>query len=457
MSTSHFFAIEEAILGGPWERSAIEARLRTILKPIGRATWVKPITRRVWITYGTSVLPPRRHLLHRLLVQDYWIRFKLARLQDDLDQIEPDQLSLPDSLLLPPAVMTPDPRLPPLDIPALPTGGQLAAWLDLTPGEMDWFADQFGQERQRPAGPLRHYRYLWRTKNSGGLRLLESPKPRLKTIQRAILDGILSHIPPHAAAHAYRSGRSVRTAVAPHAGQRVVLHVDLREFFPSITAARVFAVYRTVGFPERVARLLTGLCTNSVPHDVLRTLYPLNAASRATERLHSRPHLPQGAPTSPTLANLCAYRLDVRLAALAQRTGAVYTRYADDLVFSGGRELLRMLPRFRVLVCAIAIGEGFEIRRRKTRVMVRGGRQQLAGIVVNSHPNIPRSEFDALKALLFNCIRFGPGSQNRDEHPHFREHLRGRIAWWVQVNPVRAKKLSLLFDRIVWDEPSAGK
>ena len=457
MSTSNYFAIEEAILGGPWERSAVEARLRTILKPIGRATWVKPIVRRVWTAFGTSVLPPRRFLLHRLLVHDDWVCFKLSHAQDLSDWLQPGLLTFPDSLLLPPAVMTPDPRLPALDTPSLPTGGQLAAWLNLTPGEMDWFADQYGQERQRPEGPLRHYRYLWRTKKSGGLRLLESPKPRLKAVQRAILDGILSHIPPHAAAHAYRSGRSVRTAIAPHAGQRVVLHIDLREFFPSITASRVFAVMRTVGYPERVARLLTGLCTNSVPHDVLKTLYPLNAASRETERLLRRPHLPQGAPTSPALANLCAYRLDVRLAALAQRTGAVYTRYADDLVFSGGRELLRMLPQFRVLVCAIAISEGFEIRRRKTRVMIRGGRQQLSGIVVNAQPNIPRSEFDALKALLFNCIRFGADSQNRDQHPHFREHLRGRIAWWAQVNPLRAKKLSLLFDKIVWAEPSTGE
>ena len=126
------------------------------------------------------------------------------------------------------------------------------------------------RERAARPEPLRHYRYRWMAKASGSLRLIESPKPRLKQTQRRLLDLVLAHIPPHEAAHGFRAGRSVSTFVAPHAGRSVVLKMDLRDFFPSITAARVVAIFLTAGYPEGVARLLAGLCTNTVPRDVMR-------------------------------------------------------------------------------------------------------------------------------------------------------------------------------------------
>ena len=103
-----------------------------------------------------------------------------------------------------------------------------------------------------------------------------------------------------------------------------------------------------------------------------------------------------GAPTSPSLANLCAFRLDLRLAGLARALGATYTRYADDLAFSGGEDLARVIERLSVRVAAIALEEGFSIQLRKTRVMRRGARQHLAGVVVYQHPFLEGSEFDTL-------------------------------------------------------------
>src|SRR5262249_20261640 len=94
------------------------------------------------------------------------------------------------------------------------------------------------------------------------------PKARLKMLQRRILHEILDAIPPHAAAHAYRRGRSLATYVRPHAGQEIVLRLDLRDFFPSTRVARVQALFRTAGYPEAVARLLAGFCTNVVPAEV---------------------------------------------------------------------------------------------------------------------------------------------------------------------------------------------
>ena len=158
----------------------------------------------------------------------------------------------------------------------------------------------------------------------------------------------------------------------------------------------------------------------------------------------------QGAPTSPALANLCAYRLDCRLAGLARSVTARYTRYADDLVFSGGLDLQRSIARLRILINAIVLDEGFEIRHRKTRVMSAGSRQQVCGVRLNIRPNIPRETFDQLKAILHNCCRFGPDSQNRSEHPHFREHLMGQLAYWSKICPERVGKLQAMFKKIEW-------
>ena len=241
------------------------------------------------------------------------------------------------------------------------------------------------------------------------------------------------------------------TYVEPHQNQQVVLHIDLCEFFPSIQSSRIHALFRMLGYPERVAGLLTGLCTNATPSSVLEPGIARVHGESTWQRFRS-PHLPQGAPTSPILANLCTYRLDRRLSGLAESASARYSRYADDLVFSGDTSFARSLSRWRILIHAIIIDEGFEIRHRKTRTMVAGTRQHVAGIQLNSHSNIPRATFDELKAILHNSVRFGPDSQNRDGHPRFREHLQGRLAYWSMIAPGRIQKLQQIFDQIPWPE-----
>jgi RNA-directed DNA polymerase len=162
------------------------------------------------------------------------------------------------------------------------------------------------------------------------------------------------------------------------------------------------------------------------------------------------PHLPQGAPTSPALANLLAYRVDCRLAGLAGSAGAAYTRYADDLAFSGDEAYARQAEHFSVQAAAILLEEGFTVHHRKTRIMRSGVRQQLAGQVVNVHLNVARTDFDRLKAILTNCIRLGPDSQNRGNHPSFRAHLLGRINFVTMVNAARGARLRGIFDQIRW-------
>jgi RNA-directed DNA polymerase len=339
----------------------------------------------------------------------------------------------------------------PWNVPNIPTSADLASFLGLTLAELDRFADTRGVERDTRHEAVRHYRYRVVIKPSGGARVLEAPKDKLKRIQRHILENILNPIDPHPAAHGFVRGRSVLSFAKPHAKRSVVLRLDLEDFFGSVFASRVFGVYRSAGYPEIVARCLTALCTNRAPAHLLEEL-PAPTTSDGIQVRHrlrrhlATPHLPQGAPTSPALANLCAFGLDVRLSRLARAAGATYTRYADDLAFSSDRSLERLLPTIREIVAE----SGFRVRADKTRIMTRGMRQELAGMVVNEGVGVARDEVDRLKATLFNAGRWGPGVANREEHPAFREHLRGRIAWIRQVRPEKAARLERLFARIAW-------
>jgi len=331
-----------------------------------------------------------------------------------------------------------------LERPHWPTVGDLARGLGMTPAGLwrltlppDW-------QRRRPP-EQQHYRQQLIAKRSTGWRLLEVPAPHLRAVQRRLLAQLLGGLPPHAAAHGYARGRSVVQHAALHAGQGRVLRFDLSDFFSTVRASRVHALFRTLGYSITVARGLTALCTTATPEAWLRAEPRLSWLQR--QRLRD-PHLPQGAPTSPALANLCAFALDARLAGLAQAHGARYSRYADDLVISGPATLpVRAISAW---VAAIAEDEGFAINRGKTRNQGAARRQSVCGIVVNSKPNLPRDEFDRLKATLHRCVVDGPAGQNRDGHADWRAHLQGRVAWAAQLNPDKAQKLKKLLDRIDW-------
>ncbi|MFN7924507.1 MAG: reverse transcriptase family protein [Bryobacteraceae bacterium] len=338
----------------------------------------------------------------------------------------------------------------PWPVPSITTPGDLAHHFSLLPSELDWFAD-LRQYQLRQANPrLDHYHYRVLSK-PGSLRLIEAPKRRMKALQRRILDDILVHVPPHDAAHGFVPGRSIKTFSAPHVGQSAVLRMDLRDFFPSIGRARVQALFRTIGYPESVADLLGGICTTATPKRAWTNVTAERDRLHEARMLYRAPHLPQGAPTSPAIANLIAFHLDSRLTGLATASGATYTRYADDLAFSGGDTFLRSAERFSTHVAMILDEEGFSVNHRKTRIMRRGVRQYLAGVVVNDHLNIVRHDFDTLKAVLTNCARHGPASQNRTGHPNFRMHLEGRISFVEMIHPARGAKLRAIFQSIPWD------
>jgi RNA-directed DNA polymerase len=429
--------LAEALVEGPWQ--AADELVARGGKALGRRPrWLRPLVRR--LLHAFPVVRPRAHHVAAFLVDD-------ARLRQAWRD---GPFPLPVGRRSPP-VMAPSLGPPSTwPVPSIVTPLELAGRLGLEASELDWFADVRGLERSTVEGPLRHYDYRWKPKRNGSTRLIEAPKGRLKEIQRRILREVLAPIPPHDAAHGFRAGRSVRSFVEPHAGRSLLLKMDLQDFFPTIVLARVVALFRTAGYPEPVARTLAGLCTNRAPVGIWRRPDAPGPDAWRTRQLYVRAHLPQGAPTSPGLANLCAYRLDARLAGLAASAGAAYTRYADDLAFSGDGSFARGIARFHVHACAIALEEGFAVNTRKTRVMRQGVRQKLAGAVLNVRPNIGRDDFDALKATLHNCVKHGPSDQNRAGHADFRAHLLGRIGHVATLNPDRAGKLKAMFDRVDW-------
>ena len=440
MQDSIFFrALAQSLLAG---EATVELLVDRCSRTLGKHwRWLRPLALRYLKQFGTATRPRHRDV-QRFLSNDAGVRRARLKYSCGLYVSE---------LLTEPQPMQPTSAAAAWDIAAIQSPGDLAKWLGLDPGELRWFADLRGLGYKENSPELRHYHYRVLAKRFGSVRLIEAPKPRLKDLQRQILRWILEKIPPHPAVHGFVKGRSIKTFVAPHIGQRVVLRMDLRDFFPTFGGARIQGLFRTLGYPERVADLLGGICTNAAPREIwdeIVNLGPVDVGN--VRRLYSRPHLPQGAPTSPTLANICGYRLDCRLTALAKSAGANYTRYADDLAFSGGEDFEKSVERFGLQVAEILRDEGLTVHHRKTRVMRQGVRQHLAGLVTNRRANVARRGFDRLKAALTNCARLGPESQNREARPRFRAHLEGRVAFVEMINPNKGRRLRAIFERIQW-------
>lgn len=330
-------------------------------------------------------------------------------------------------------------------LPQLTTPAQLADWLKIPLGKLAWLTGRYWESRRPPSVKQAHYHFSWRKKRSGGYRLIESPKKELRRIQHLILRGILDKVPAHPQAHGFVKGRSIRTNAEPHVGKRVLVKFDLEDFYPSVRFSRVVAIYRSLGFSREVGLWLARLTTSVIPW----SLDPPEPGWNDLEQYRGR-HLPQGAPTSPALANLSAYALDVRLAGLAAKYGADYTRYADDLTFSAHGKLVPALKEFIPLVQKVIRSERFRAKRTKRKVLRRNQRQVVAGVVVNDKLSVPRPEYDRLKAILHQCLKTGPRLQNRANHADFAGHLLGRIAHVRHINPHKGEKLMAMYRRIDW-------
>lgn len=326
-------------------------------------------------------------------------------------------------------VMSPISALIDLDVPQIPTVGSLAEWLLLSTDRLEYLADRHCRFEEHGETAINHYHYVLKKKKTSGIRVIEAPKQSLKSVQRQILRGIVDKLPSHADAFGFVKGRNCLQAASRHVGEDVVVCFDLRDFFPSIGSGRIFGLFRCLGYPHAVAQYLTALCTTSTPPRILERL---NFDDRSSYR---KPHLPQGSPASPALANHVSFALDRRLTALANSLDSHYSRYADDLSFSGNSHIVGSLLR---IVPQIVRDEGFAINQAKTRLMSNTSRQTVTGVVVNEHLNIDRKLFDNLKAVIHAC---GKTDDRRLLDATFRASLSGKIDWVETVNPRRGRKL----------------
>lgn len=216
---------------------------------------------------------------------------------------------------------------------------------------------------------------------------------------------------------------------------------DITECFQSIGWPKVKSVFKRLGYESKVSDYLTALCTHSVlEHTQLNHLDDTQKT-----RLKQR-HLPQGAPSSPALANAVLHRLDLRLSGLAKSLNLEYSRYADDIALSGNAH--RDWRFLETLIGSICLEEKVSLNYRKTRINRAHQKQRLTGIVVNEKLNIDRKQFDVLKATLTNCTRHGLENQNRNNHPNFRAHLLGRIQYVKSLNEKRGITLEQIFHKI---------
>jgi retron-type reverse transcriptase len=307
-------------------------------------------------------------------------------------------------------------------LPVLSTPAELAAALGLTVPRLRWLA--FHAE----VATRTHYVQFTVPKKGGGQRTLSAPHRTLALAQRWIFEQIISKLPAEPAAHGFRPGRSILSNARPHAGRAVVINLDLEGFFPSIGFPRVRKVFERVGYSPAVATILALLCTECPRRTVVLegTTYHVTIGPRG---------LPQGACTSPGLSNQVARRLDRRLSGLAIKLGLTYTRYADDLTFSGDEGLEGRVGYLMARVRHIARDEGFTVNESKTRVLRRNAAQMVTGLVVNDRPGVRRDEVRRLRAILHRARTEGLDRQNRDNRPDFRAWLRGKIAFVRMARP----------------------
>lgn len=291
-------------------------------------------------------------------------------------------------------------------------------------------------------------------KKSGGNRRICVPAPFLKRTQAWIHQNILCSSGAlaliHDASTAYADKCSAHKNALRHAGASWMIKLDIKDFFESISERQVYHIYRSLGYPALLAFEMARLSTRYLDQSWADTV-PLrqgrwrwSAADPGKGVPYAKPyqvgHLPQGAPTSPMLANLVVRAMDADISAIASTAGATYTRYADDIVLSLG-----WCTRATAVALLRAVGEvvtkaGFRINRKKTHVRGPGARKVVTGLTINdAKPRLPRSLKDEVELALFNIEKhglLGHMERKRSKDPlGYLSHLQGVLLYARQIEP----------------------
>lgn len=266
-----------------------------------------------------------------------------------------------------------------------------------------------------------HYRKATIPKKNGGFRSLWIPDRQLAAIQRRLLVSVLEPMKVSCYATAYRKGHSLTDGVRPHVGKPVVVKMDIRDFFGSIGYLTVYQkAFPSWMFPDPVRGLFASLCC-------------------------FRETLPQGAPTSPYISNLVMRDFDRSMGIWCGERGIAYTRYSDDLTFSGDFEAGPVIRR----AAAFLEARGFSVNREKTRVFTRGSRQEVTGLVVNEKIQVPHKMRRQLRQEWYYCRRFGVEEHLRrirwkDTPERYLERLEGKVRYALSADPINPELKRML-------------
>lgn len=273
--------------------------------------------------------------------------------------------------------------------------------------------------------PERHYSSFRVKKRRGGYRVIDAPSFLLKCIQRWILDEVLAHVAVSDYAFGFIENRSILDNAARHLNKHCVVGIDIKDFFPSISSDSVFRLFYYCGYTKEVSFYLSRLCT-------------------------FQEHLPQGAPTSPYISNIVFLKADKRLAGLSKAYGADYSRYADDITFSGKGNLINILqPAEKILA-----EEGFMLNKRKTRVAFSHQKQEVTGLLVNGDKiRVPKSYKRRLFQEIYYCSKYGVEGHmhyRKTDKAFYKDHLYGKAYYLFMIEPEVGKKALLSLDAIDW-------
>ena len=267
----------------------------------------------------------------------------------------------------------------------------------------------------------RFYRHFSIPKSNGKIRDIYEPLPDLKFVQSWILHNILEKCPVSDYAKAYLKGRTLKHNAKFHRAQKVLVTMDIKDFFPSISISDVTTIFKNLGYFHDLSCFLAHLCC-----------------------LHNI--LPQGAPTSPYLSNLRMISLDEKISKYILQNGIRYTRYADDLTFSGDCNPHSLIHK----VSKIIFDEGFSINSEKTRVAKSNARQEVTGIVVNAHMQVSKEKRRKIRQQVYYIEKFGLESHLEhieENRANYLNHLLGQINFALFVNP-KDEEMKKYFDVI---------
>jgi len=258
----------------------------------------------------------------------------------------------------------------------------------------------------------RHYHRVEIPKRDGGVRALSVPDAPLKAVQRRIAQVLLPQLPISAYAKAYRDCASVLDNARPHVGKPAVLKLDILRFFDSVRYSAVKdAAFPAWKYSEPLRVLLAMLC-------------------------YYQESLPQGAPTSPAISNLILYEFDRRMGAWCRGRGIAYTRYCDDMTFSGDFD-----PEEVVSQVQGELGKsGYLLNRQKTRLQRPGTRQSVTGVVVNEKAHTSAAYRRQLRQELYYCQKYGVADHLKrigspDTPEQYTRRLLGRVSFALQIDP----------------------